>query len=62
MTSITFEGADHTTYACVLPDTLKTIGDSAFMECYAMTTLALGKYTEKVGTKAFEKCDALYPE
>lgn len=59
LTNITYNGADHTSFQACLPNTLKTIGENAFTECFALTELSLGDGVETIGEGAFSSCKKL---
>ena len=43
-----------------LPDTVLSIGDSAFIECYDLATVDLGNSMIQIGSEAFRFCKSLY--
>ncbi|MGN0448031.1 MAG: leucine-rich repeat protein, partial [Acutalibacteraceae bacterium] len=42
-----------------IPDSVKTIGDSAFHECDSLTNVTIGNSVEIIGNGAFSWCDSL---
>ena len=42
-----------------LPNTLKTIGDHAFWDCYSLETITLPNSLKSIGDSAFTYCDSL---
>ena len=46
----------HTLDNVTIPDSVTSIGKSAFYRCYALTTLSLGENIEKIGSYAFAEC------
>ena len=43
----------------VVPDTVTTIADRAFENCYGLTGITIGKNVKTIGTYAFQNCSAL---
>ena len=50
---------DQNDFELVMPDTVKSIGSSAFSGCTALEKLTLSKNLESIGRSAFSNCDAL---
>jgi len=70
--TVTYEGkvyrvtavSDHCFQDCsvttvILPSTVKSIGTSAFLDCYQLTYVTLPQSLTKIGTSAFSGCTAL---
>lgn len=43
----------------VLPESIKTIGDSAFKGCHQLTNITIPRYVTSIGNSAFEDCTSL---
>ncbi len=46
-------------HSVTIPQSVTSIGKSAFYRCYALTTLSLGENIEKIGSYAFAECGHL---
>lgn len=40
----------------IIPDSIKTIGENAFLSCFNLTSVECGDGVENIGTSAFESC------
>ena len=54
-----FENGQTTITSVVIPDSVKTIGDYAFIRCTALTSVTLGSGVEHIGNCAFECCNQI---
>lgn len=59
LVNVTYSGADNSVYKATLPDSLKVIAQSAFTDCYSLTSLSLGNGVETIGRQAFFKARSL---
>lgn len=55
--SYSFAGADELAGSLVIPDSVITIGDYAFIDCDNITSLTIGGNVNSIGSYAFKNCD-----
>ncbi len=46
-------------YSIIIPDSVTSIGESAFSSCYALTTITIGSNVTSIGGRAFDYCSNL---
>lgn len=57
-----FRNCEYLTGTLTLPNSLKSIGDQAFYNCYGFEGIAMGNAVETIGSEAFRNCGGLRGE
>ncbi len=53
------DGSGYKFTTIVIPDNVKTIGNSAFLSCSTITSLTIGSGVETIGSSAFQSCSGI---